>query len=128
MKRQLFYFFLFMCLAFPLSTTAQDVDIPDSNLRAAIESRLGVASGATITTADMATLTHLEAKNVNISDLTGLEGATNLTVLDLGAEWVEPEGWINSNSVSNLSPLAGLTNLTRLELRTCLKKKNLLKS
>ena len=47
MKRQLFYFFLFMCLAFPLSTTAQVVDIPDLNLRAAIESTLGVASGGT---------------------------------------------------------------------------------
>ena len=64
MKRQLFYFFLFMCLAFPLNTTAQVVDIPDSNLRAAIEEHLGKASGATITTADMATLTRLEAKNV----------------------------------------------------------------
>ena len=37
MKRQLFYFFLFMCLAFPLNTTAQVVDIPDPNLRAAVE-------------------------------------------------------------------------------------------
>ena len=40
MKRQLFYFFLFMCLAFPLNTTAQVVDIPDPNLRAAIEKHL----------------------------------------------------------------------------------------
>ena len=64
-------FFLFMCLAFPLNTTAQVVDIPDSNLRAAIEEHLGKASGDTITTADMANLLKLEAKNVNISDLTG---------------------------------------------------------
>ena len=118
MKRQLFYFFLFMCLAFPLSTTAQVVDIPDSNLRAAIESTLGVASGATITTADMEGLTHLDARNANITDLTGLEHATNLTSLDLGTENVEGQGRpINSNSVSDLSALAGLTNLTWLRLR-----------
>ena len=107
MKRQLFYFFLFMCLAFPLNTTAQVVDIPDSNLRAAVESTLGVASGDTITTADMATLTHLEAKNVNISDLTGLEGATNLKSLRLGG-----------NSISGIAPVTGLTNLKVLSLWT----------
>ena len=95
----------------------EPVNIPDSNLRAAIEKAHGKASGDTITTADMATLTRLEAKNANISDLTGLEFATNLTELYLGAESVEGEGWINSNSVSNLAPLSGLTNLTRLGLR-----------
>ena len=117
MKRQLFYFFLFMCLAFPLSTTAQVVDIPDLNLRAAIESTLGVASGDTITTVDMGKLTELVARNLNITDLTGLEHATNLTRLDLGTERVEGGHEVNSNSVSDLSPLAGLINLTWLRLR-----------
>ena len=119
MKRQLFRFtfFLLMCLTFPLSTTAQVVDIPDPNLRAAIEDALGVASGATITVADMANLTQLAAPNANISDLTGLEGATNLTWLDLGVEYIEAEGrFISSNSVSDISALAGLTNLTLLSL------------
>ena len=37
-------------------------DIPDPNLRAAIERTLGKASGETITPADMATLTRLEAQ------------------------------------------------------------------
>ena len=49
------------------------VDIPDSNLRTAIEKDLGKASGATITTEDMANLTGLRARFANISDLTGLE-------------------------------------------------------
>ena len=93
------------------------VNIPDANLRAKIEAALGKASGATITTADMATLTRLDAPNANISDLTGLEHATNLTELDLGTEWVEGQGHINSNSVSDLSPLAGLTDLRWLRLR-----------
>ena len=91
------------------------VNIPDPNLRAAIEKALGKASGAPITTADMANLTELRAPNADITNLTGLEGATNLTRLELGGRWGE-EGVINSNSVSNLSPLSGLTNLTNLNL------------
>ena len=93
----------------------ETVDIPDPYLRAAIEAKLGKASGATIATNDMATLTILLAPNANISDLTGLEHATNLTKLNLGD--VEEEGrFINSNSVSDLSPLAGLNKLTTLGL------------
>ncbi|CAI8028975.1 hypothetical protein GBAR_LOCUS16477, partial [Geodia barretti] len=76
------------------------VDIPDSNLRTAIEKALGKASGVTITTEDMANLTVLRALFANISDLTGLEHATNLTLLNL------PD-----NSISDISPLAGLNNL-----------------
>ena len=93
------------------------VDIPDSDLRAVIEQALDKASGATITPSDMARLRRLDARNANISNLTGLEGATNLTRLDLGAEFVEAElRVINSNSVSDLSPVAGLINLTNLTL------------
>ena len=55
------------------------VTIPDANLRAAIEDALGKASGAPITVEEMKTLTTLEASNAGISDLTGLEFATNLT-------------------------------------------------
>ena len=84
---------------------AQPVTIPDANLRAKIEEVLGKASGATITTADMETLTSLDAYSANISNLTGLEYATNLTALQL-----------QDNSVSNLSPLEGLTNLDSLVL------------
>ena len=64
----------------------------------------------------MATLTQLEAPNANISNLTGLEHATSLTRLDLGADG-QAFGAINSNSVSDLSPLMELTNLTWLRLR-----------
>ena len=93
------------------------VDIPDANLRAVIETALRKARGAPITRAEMATLTNLEARNSDISDLTGLEFATGLTNLDLGAESVSyGDGWINSNEISNLSSLSGLTNLTRLRL------------
>ena len=81
------------------------VDIPDPNLRAAIETTLGKAPGTPIAPAEMANLTLLEARNANISDLTGLEGATNLRTLYL---------W--NNSISDISVVAGLTNLIALHL------------
>ena len=113
-----FIFFLLMCFTLPLTVTAQVINIPDSNLRAEIEKALGKAPGATITVADMATLPRLEAQNANISDLTGLEGATNLMHLILSDEYVEAENrHVNSNSVSDLSPLSGLTSLTELALQ-----------
>ena len=81
------------------------VDLPDSNLRIVIETALGVASGVPIVPSEMETLTHLEARNANISDLTGLEGAINLTTLDL-----------DENNITDISPVVGLTNLTGLFL------------
>ncbi len=91
------------------------VRIQDANLRAVIEDSLNKASGAPITPSEMASLTRLEAPNSNISDLTGLEFATGLTVLDLGYEVVD-NTLVNSNSISDITPLSGLTNLTRLSL------------
>ncbi len=84
------------------------VDIPDHNLRSAIERILSKAPGDPISPAEMATLTNTErgAWGVGISDLTGLEFATNLTHLDL-----------NGNAIPDISPLAALTNLTHLDLR-----------
>ena len=111
-----FIFFMLMYLTPPLTVTAQVIDLPDPNLRAAIEKALGKAPGTTITATEMATLTRLEARNANISDLTGLEAATNLKSLWLDGEEVAAGTWRNSNPVSDLSPLAGLTNLTELLL------------
>ena len=117
MNKQLlrFIFFLLMYLTLPLAATAQVVDIPDANLRAAIESALGKASGAPITVAEMATLAEFEAENAAINDLTGLEFAANLERLELGHKRVGNTD-VNSNSISDISPLAGLTNLERLDL------------
>ncbi|MDE3001596.1 MAG: hypothetical protein OXU79_21175 [Gemmatimonadota bacterium] len=81
------------------------VSIPDANLRAVIEDSLGKARGAEITRAEMATLTRLEAQNMEISDLTGLEFATGVTWLDL-----------MSNSITDVSSLSGLINLVHLNL------------
>ncbi|MCY3870895.1 MAG: leucine-rich repeat domain-containing protein [Gemmatimonadetes bacterium] len=91
------------------------VSIPDANLRAIIEDKLGKASGAPITPVEMTSLTRLDAPNLNISDLKGLEFATGLTRLDLGYEVVD-NTIVNSNSISDISPLSNLTNLTWLNL------------
>ena len=88
------------------------VNIPDPNLRAAIETTLGKAKGDSITSSEMATLPRLEAQNANIDDLTGLEHATNLTTLNLGHVY-EGGRSINSNSLSNLSPLSGFNQSDR---------------
>ena len=86
------------------------VFIPDVNLRAAIEEALGKAADEVITVEDMAWLTHLDVQNYdeprkeNISNLTGLEFAINLSFLHIGG-----------NSISDLSPLAGLTKLDFLD-------------
>ena len=108
MKKQPFRFtlFLLVSLSIPVKVTAQTVDIPDPNLRAAIEGIFGKASGDPISTAEMATLIYFDKKDANISDLTGLESATNLTFLFL---------W--DNAISDLTPLADLTNLQFLDLQ-----------
>ena len=89
----------------PGNVGTQIVDLPDPNLRTAIEAALGKASGEPINLGEMLTLTELDATSANIKDLTGLEHATNLT-------------WLYSffNNISDISPLAGLTNLTTLHL------------
>ena len=81
------------------------VTIPDAKLRAAIVAALGKARGATIAKVEMTILLRLEANDAGISDLTGLEFATNLTFLDL-----------SGNDLTDVSALSGLTNLTGLTL------------
>ena len=107
MKIQLFCFtvFLLICLLMPAIAPAQVVDISDPNLRTAIENALGKAPGAEITVDDMARLNALNAGGMGISNLTGLEYATNLIELFL---------W--ESSIADISPLAGLTQLTWLSL------------
>ena len=84
----------------------EDFEIPDANLRAAIEQELGLPSGALITEEDMRRLTSLDTLSTRgISNLTGLEYATNLKGL-----------YLFDNAIVDISPLTGLTNLEVLEL------------
>ena len=81
------------------------VEIPDPSLRTEIERELGRTSIAPITVVDMESLTTLDADRADITDLTGLEAAINLTWLTL-----------SRNDLSDISALLGLTNLTKLDL------------
>ncbi len=82
------------------------VHIPDVNLRSAIEAALGEPAGALITAADMERLESLIADDAGISNLRGLEAATNLQRIEL-----------RHNAISDLSPVAGLTRLNNIKLR-----------
>ena len=100
--------------------SAQNVNIPDAALRAAINKALGAnrAANAVVTVAEIKTLTSLSAGpfrdaggrwRSNLSNLTGLEKATNLTTLTLDL-------YDDSVNRINLSALSSLTNLTTLTL------------
>ena len=97
------------------TTTEVPVYIPDPNLRAAIEKAISKTLGGEITARDMEALTSLSARNSNVTDLTGLEFATNLTFLNFGGSKIG-NTWVNSNTITDISPLAGLTKLTELHL------------
>ena len=103
-------------LALSRLSNLSEADIPDANLRAAIKIAMGKGSDDPITDFEMGFLSALEAPNANIRDLTGLELATGLTILDLGTELVSGAGYVNSNHISDFSPLSGLINLERLAL------------
>ena len=105
------------------------VSIPDADLRAAVEAALGKASGAPITVAEMKTLTRLEANDAGISDLTGLEFATNLRYLSLFDDILTDISslagltslvtlWLGNNNITDISALSGLTNLESLDLQS----------
>ena len=79
--------------------------IPDTNLRTAVRETLDLADRARLTKAAMRDLTELSVSGSGVSDLKGLEFATNLIALKL-----------NNNRVSDLSALSGLENLTHLYL------------
>ena len=117
---------------YPIDLTAlltpEVVSIPDANLAAVVRETLGLAPGDAVTQLDMMRLGHLEASARQITDLTGLEHAVNLTGLSLDQNQIRDitplagstilEGLqLNGNSISDLSPLAGMTNLSSLDLR-----------
>jgi len=116
-------------LALPQIGVAQTIHIPDSNLRAALESALGKEADAGITRAEMAGLEVLDASESGVLDLTGLEFAINLTGVYLGLNRISDvsplQDLINltvldlhrNRGISDVSPLKGLTKLTWLSLR-----------
>ena len=101
--------------------------IVDTRLSAAVRSTLGLAEDVTLTATDMLDLMRLEAKEVGISDLSGLEHATNLTELNLYGNQLTDisllsglEGLLSldlgKNTITDIEALKGLTGLTSLHL------------
>ncbi len=107
MKKYFRFFVVFLVLSCWLShvASAQIINVPDPSLAAALRETLGLAPNTPITRQAMQRLTGFEAINRQIRDLTGLEHATQLLVLDLGG-----------NQISDIRPLAGLTQLGALSL------------
>ena len=100
----------------PLLPPPKVVSIPDANLAAAVREALGLRRTEAVTDLAMRELRLLEASNRQITNLTGLEHATNLTELQLGGEWSDSKGFVNSNAISDFSPLFSLTKLKILNL------------
>ena len=81
------------------------VEVPDPNLRQAIRETLSLLDGVPLTQLQILRLTNLEAGQRDITDLTGLQYATNLENL-----------YLSENQIQDLTPLANLTNLIHLDL------------
>lgn len=85
---------------------AQDiVNIPDPVLKSYLNGILGQPSTSDITEAQMDTITEVKIDNINLADLTGLDYAHNLTLLQL-----------STPRVSDYSIITKLSNLTTLDL------------
>ena len=113
--RHLYYLFIILVVASANAQVALNpdpmgvVDIPDPNLKAGIRDALSLPAGNSITQQEMLHLTRLAAGgNGGITDLTGLQHATNITYLYL---------W--GNPIFDLSPLSNLTELKELDLGGC---------
>ena len=86
--------------------TVSGVHIPDLQLRAVIHKTLSKPQNVQLTQEDMLRLRELHADSKGIRDLTGLEFATNLGLLEL-----------RHNLITDISPLRNLTNLGNIKLR-----------
>jgi hypothetical protein len=84
-------------------SAAKTVDMPDNNLRAAINRMLGRGAMDAIRASDLLSLNSLDLSGTTVRDLTGLQFATNLTHLNLGR-----------NKFGSLLPIAGLSRATIL--------------
>lgn len=116
-----------ICLT--MSATAELVNIPDANLRAAINKALDKPSDAPIDQSEILNLTKLNV--ADIRTLTGLEHATNLSELFLSGKLLTPEEYVKPFILSDgpqsflfdrripyvdVAPLSNLTQLTKLGL------------
>ncbi|MBC2249362.1 class 1 internalin InlK [Listeria sp. FSL L7-0123] len=88
-----------------LKASQDNVNIPDAVFKQYLNSLLGQASTANITEAQMDSLTSITLKDINVTDLTGIEYAHNLKYLT-----------INNIEVTNFSSISGLDKLEQLRI------------
>lgn len=91
-------------MARDLTAQQQLVNMPDAALRTAVNHALGRNAMDALNVGELAQLTSLTAAGLGITDLTGLQYATNLTYLD-----------VRNNSISSFTPVAALSAATILE-------------
>ena len=107
------------------TTVAMDVNFPDANLEAKLRALLGIPAPTPITDTDMQTLGWLEAGFSNISNIQGLEYATNLTAIHMYSNQISDISavaelsnlehlWMDQNQISDISAVAELSNLKYL--------------
>ena len=119
--------FLVAAILFITQANAQVVEIPDPNLRGAITEALELPPETPITQQQMEQLPELWAWQRDITDLTGLQYATNLEILHLWGNQIQDVTPLAKlaklkdldlayNAVESVEPLAGLINLQRLNL------------
>ena len=109
------------------SVSAQVVEIPDPNLKQVIRETLQLPEGQPITQQEMLRLRWLRVEQKDITDLTGLEYATNLDYLEAWRNQIRDISPLKNlvrlktvilwgNQIQDITPLANLTNLTALGL------------
>ena len=81
------------------------VDIPDENLKRAINIQLGKSEDSNLTKGELKLITSLDISNSNIKSLKGLEYCGNLISLN-----------ISHNNIIDISPLENLSNIVDLNL------------
>jgi hypothetical protein len=84
-----------------LTALREVVAMPDANLRRAVNGSLGRNALDQINLGELRKLTTLDISNRGITNLSGLQGATNLTFLDA-----------RNNGITDFAPVAGLTAAT----------------
>ena len=103
--RQIVTLSLLLAIVLGSVAFAQEVVMPDLNLQRAVRTALKLHPQDSITSDNLQHLERLKAENLGIINITGLEHATGLTILNL-----------KGNQISDLTPLANLTKLRNLSL------------
>ena len=125
--------FILIVTLFSPQSHAQIVEIPDPNLKEAIRETLQIPAGTPITQQDMEKLEYLDnekTEKMGITDLTGLEYATNLKSIPLNQNDITDLSPLSNliqlealaawgNPISDLTPLSNLTMLRYLDLAGC---------